>query len=706
MRFFSKATFSRASIAEWMNSVRDRHDEILSVALFVLCWVGLVMVYPREVRFSYEFENGAPWRYEDYYAPFDVDVMFLEEELAERKVEALSDVQPMLRREAGAREAVERALELLPETWADRGMLAEKVRSRMEAVRGEVDRIFDLGVVDRSTVPDHFGREVLVMGDGLAREVSLNALHDLESARAALYAGWPRLGDMAMPGLGLVSDALKENLRYDPDGSDRLAADVVAALEVYAGKLPQGARVVQRGERLSLDTYRELHAIRTATLGGAAESAARAVLWGQLLLVLIGLIATAIALHIFSPETLSDPRRVAVILALYFALALLTKVVLSAGNLAVHLVPMCILPLVIRSYLDRKLAMVLHVIFVLMVSFMVPSAYEFAFLQAFAGILLLYFLHSATRRSEYFNAAIAIFASYSMTHFGLSLVQQGGFEGMEGLDYAWFGGNALLCMLAFPLVYFFERSLGLLTDIRLLEISDTNNPLLRELAENAPGTFQHSVQVANLAEDATRAIGGNALLVRAGALYHDIGKMQHPHFFIENQQGFNPHDEIDPEESTLHIIGHVSQGIERAKNAGLPDEVIDFIRTHHGTSLVRYFYQKALSKAAELAAAGGTPAGEPSPQISPSNFRYPGPLPYSKETAVLMMADSVEAAARALPQVTDERIGELVDRLLKAQLDDGQFASADITFREIQAVARVLKRRLRSIHHQRIAYQK
>ena len=698
--------FSKANISVGLNAIRDRHDEVLTVLLFIGCWVALVMAYPREVRFSYEFELGAPWRYEDFYAPFDVDVQLLEAEFEANQVSALADISPMLRREATAEEKVGQAMALLPDEWRARGMAPERVGERHGEVRLLVEQIFAQGVVDPTTIPQEYGREVLVLDGDLARSVGLNELHTVSSAQAVLRGGWPRLDEMAMPGLPLVSDMLGENLVYDPIRTERLVVDVLAALKTSAGMLPQGARVVQRGERLGPDAFRELHTIRAAYRGGAGTSASRFVLLGQILLVAIGLIATAIALHIFLPEALKDPRRVVVILLLYIGLAVLTKVVLSAGNLAVHAVPMSILPLVARAYFDRKLAMILHVIFVLMVSFMVPGAYEFAFLQAFSGILLLYGLRSATRRSEFFNAAIVIFISYSVTHLGLSLVQEGGLSGMNYEDYGWFGANALLSMLAFPLIYFFEKSFGLLTEISLLEISDTNSPLLRELAEKAPGTFQHSVQVASLAEDATRAIGGNAVLVRAGALYHDIGKMKRPHFFIENQHGFNPHDDLDAVDSAQHIIGHVAYGISRAKAAGLPDEIIDFIRTHHGTSLVRYFHHKALSEAAELAAASGTPAGDPTIEVDENDFRYPGPLPYSKETAVLMMADSVEAAARSLNQYSDPLIGDLVDRLVAAQLKDGQFASADITFREIQTVVRVLKRRLRSIHHQRIAYTK
>jgi putative nucleotidyltransferase with HDIG domain len=326
-----------------------------------------------------------------------------------------------------------------------------------------------------------------------------------------------------------------------------------------------------------------------------------------------------------------------------------------------------------------------------MLSFIVPSSFEFAFLQIFAGILLLYGMKTLAKRSQFFNAAVVIFLSYSATYLGLNIVQEGQFTGIHLSNYAWFGGNALLSMLAFPLIYFFERSFGFLSEISLLEISDSNNDLLRALSEKAPGTFQHTLQVANLAEEGIREIGGNVLLMRAGALYHDIGKMEAPQFFTENQHGINPHDDMGEEESARTIIHHVIKGIELARKHRLPEEVIDFIRSHHGTTRVEYFYRTAVNQRGEE-------------DVDEALFRYPGPMPFSRETAVLMMADSVEAASRSLPDYSEERLNNLIESIVSHQQKMGQFENADITFKEITKVKKVFLKKLLNIYHSRIAY--
>jgi putative nucleotidyltransferase with HDIG domain len=350
------------------------------------------------------------------------------------------------------------------------------------------------------------------------------------------------------------------------------------------------------------------------------------------------------------------------------------------------------IPIVLRAFFDVRLAMFLHITAVFIISFIVPNPFEFVFLQVFAGILLLYGISNLQRRSQFFNSAIVIFISYSVTYFGINVVQEGSLAGVNWYTYAWFGGNAMLSLFAFPLIYMFEKMFGFLSDISLLEIANSNNPLLRELNENAPGTFQHSLQVANLAEEAIRHIGGDALLVRAGALYHDVGKMKRPQYFIENQNtDYNPHDDLPPAESAAIIIDHVIAGIEMAKKHGLPDQIIDFIRTHHGLMKVEYFYRREVQVMGES-------------NVSVEDFTYPGPLPFSKETAVLMMADGVEAASKSLKDVNEAKIDNLVESMIDHQLNSGQFEFADITLRQIRDIKTMFKRKLRSIYHVRVEY--
>jgi putative nucleotidyltransferase with HDIG domain len=295
-------------------------------------------------------------------------------------------------------------------------------------------------------------------------------------------------------------------------------------------------------------------------------------------------------------------------------------------------------------------------------------------------------------RSQIFISAILIFITYSVSYIGIIIIQEGNNDVITWFDFAWFGVSALLTLFSYPLIFVFEKIFGFTSDVSLLELSDTNGKLLRELASRAPGTFQHSLQVANLAEEAIYKIGGNSLLVRTGALYHDIGKMEMPMYFIENQAGgINPHDDLSFDESAAIIISHVIKGIEIAKKNNLPEQIIDFIRTHHGTTMTAYFYRSFLKAFPEEA-------------VDESKFHYPGPIPYSKETAVLMMADSVEAASRSLKKYDVETIDALVDKIINSQISQNQFANADITFKDINVLKKIFKKKLMNIYHVRVEY--
>ena len=314
------------------------------------------------------------------------------------------------------------------------------------------------------------------------------------------------------------------------------------------------------------------------------------------------------------------------------------------------------------------------------------------FLQLIAGIIAIISVLSLEKRAQFFLTSVLIFITYSAIYLGLSLIQEGSFEGIDVVYFALFAGSAILTLFSYPVIYIFEKLFGFITDVSLMELSHTKSKLLRELAMRIPGTFQHSMQVANLAEEAIYEIGGNALLVRTGALFHDIGKIDMPMYFIENQTtDFNPHDELNYEESAKMIISHIIKGVEKAKKHKLPEEVIDFIRTHHGTRKAEYFYAKQKQEF-------------PDDLINEELFTYKGPIPFSKETSVVMIADSVEAASRSLKHHDEEIINNLVENIINKQVDSGQFMNSDITFRDISMIKKILKKKLMNIYHVRIEY--
>jgi hypothetical protein len=376
---------------------------------------------------------------------------------------------------------------------------------------------------------------------------------------------------------------------------------------------------------------------------------------------------------------------------------ILLMVVISSLTMAIdvnylYVVPFCISPIILKAFFDNRVALFTHLISTLIIGFIVPNGFEFVFLQLMAGIVSILTVLKMYKRAQLFISVGKIIAVYFLIYIALSITHDGSFAGIELRMLAQFAISGAFTLFAYPLIFAFEKIFSLVSDVSLLELSDTNSPLLRRLSDEAPGTFQHSLQVANLAEEGVLAIGGNALLTRAGAIYHDIGKLKNPMYFIENQSsGLNLHDELSFDESAEIIISHVLDGIEIAKENNLPDELIDFIRTHHGTTTVQYFYKQFI-------------ANFPEEEVDIKDFTYPGPKPYSKETAVLMMADSAEASARSLKNPTAEHIDVLIEKVINKQIEQNQFVNADITLKEITTIKKLFKKKLVNIHHARVEY--
>jgi putative nucleotidyltransferase with HDIG domain len=356
----------------------------------------------------------------------------------------------------------------------------------------------------------------------------------------------------------------------------------------------------------------------------------------------------------------------------------------------IYAVPLCILPLVLKAFFDARLGLFAHVVTVLLLGFVVANNYEYMFLQIIAGIVTILTVSELYKRANLFISVGQITLIYIISYFAFFVIHEGSVDGLKWENFLLFVLCGLATLFVQPLIYAYEKLFGLVSDVSLLELSDTNSKLLKELSDKAPGTYHHSLNVANLAEASANEIGANAMLVRVGALYHDIGKMSNPTYFTENQStGTNPHDELSPKESAQIIIGHVIKGVELAKKYNLPDRVIDFIRTHHGTSSVRYFYNKQM---------------ELTDEFDPLDFTYNGPQPFSKETAILMMCDSVEAASKSLKDPTSTKINTFVDAIVASQIENAQFLNANITFKEIESIKKVLKHKLANMYHLRIEY--
>jgi len=395
----------------------------------------------------------------------------------------------------------------------------------------------------------------------------------------------------------------------------------------------------------------------------------------------------------FRREILNVSRKILFILLIIFVFVLLTKFVTGKfGNDLIFIVPFAIIPVIIRTFYDSRLALFILLITVMLSGLVVVQAFEFILMSFISGMVAIFTLTNIYKRTRLFFTSASVIISLSGLYLGICLMHNGDLHKFLLLDLIMFCGNGVLVLLSYPLIILFEQRFLLISETTLLELSDTNQPLLRKLAEEAPGSFQHSLQVANLAEEAARAIGAHLLLVRAGALYHDIGKIANPFYYIENlADGVSPHEGLSPKESAKVIINHVTNGVILAKNYKLPVQIIDFIRTHHGTTIAYYFYKKFLDE-------------NPGKTEMEKDFEYPGPKPFSKETAVVMMADAVEASSRSLGKYTEEGISEIVERILYIQEQDGQFSDVPLTFKDISDIKAVFKKRLSNIYHARIAY--
>jgi putative nucleotidyltransferase with HDIG domain len=489
-----------------------------------------------------------------------------------------------------------------------------------------------------------------------------------------------------------LNNYLSINVVYDEVKSINVRKSLINSISLTRGLIQEGQGIISKGEYISNDKYMVLESLRSEYERNLGSAERFVVIVGKFILVLTSMLLIYMFLKSFRKEVLESYVRVLFILLIVILMVLVASTSLKFNLVSVYLLPFAILPIVLKTFYDSRLALFVHVITILLVGFFVPNGFEFVFLNVVAGMVSIISLTDAYRRSKLIVTALSVILAYSVIYIGIGMVQEGSLSQIDYRYFSWFGINGLLILMSYPLIYMFEKVFGFISDATLMELSDTNQPLLRKLAELAPGTFQHSLQVANLAEDAVFHVGGNPLLVRAGALYHDIGKMEEPMYFIENQTNtINPHDHLEFEQSASIIINHVVKGVELAHRNKLPEAIVDFIRTHHGTTMVQYFYKSFLSKYPEV-------------DVDMKKFSYPGPKPMSKETAIVMMADSVEAASRSLKAITAETIDKLVDTVITFQMTDEQYNDAQITYKDLTTIRDVFKKRLQNIYHVRISY--
>ena len=667
--------------------IRDRHALLYKGFIFVASLSVIVYCCPRESKFRYDLSDikDRPWSYDNLVAPFDYAIQKSTEELQDEKKDIQSNSIPYFRFDTTMSNQNEQILStqfvsIAPEFRREILIAVDKVYALgIRAVSNEVGKSSQdlVNVVFKNVVEEHHLSD---FQDPLAADSLV--LTNLELEAKAAWINRPY-------------EPLSANIIFDSSLTNKSIRQAIDNISSSRGAITKGQIIVSRGEMVNEEIYQKIFSLneeyRLQRLGGRDWLITLA----QILLVGFCLFILFQFLRLFRREILAHDSRLLFILLIVVLTVCMSYIPASIENISLLALPFCILPVIIRAFFDTRLALFTHLLVIIMISINMPGdRFAFLVIQVLTGITTIFSIANLRNRSQLFVSVIAILFAYFLLHVLLILIISGDFISIRGTDFVYYAISALLVLLAFPLIFLFEKIFGFVSDVTLMELADTNNPLLRELAEKAPGTFQHSMQVANLAEEAIRKIGGNSLLTRAGALYHDIGKAEMPIYFIENQAGgINPHDEMSFEESASIIISHVLSGIQKAKAAKLPDQVIDFIRTHHGTTNTTYFL--ALYK-----------KNNPDIIVDEELFRYPGPIPYSKETAVLMMADAVEAASRALRQYDADSIDSLVENIIDIQADQHQFDNADITLKDISGIKKLFKKKLRSIYHVRVEYPK
>lgn len=489
----------------------------------------------------------------------------------------------------------------------------------------------------------------------------------------------------------LFFEILRPNVFLEEDLTQREIEGELAGISFTRGTVDEGKLIIAKGEVVEADNLKILESLKSEYESELwSENNAYFILTGYAILVALVLIMLLLFIKKYRPAIYENNVKVTFIFFNILLMVFVTTLVVKYDETFVFVVPLCILPLILKTFFDARLGLFVHVLTVLILGFVVPNSFEYIFLQTMAGIVTILTVSELYKRANLFISVGQITLIYILGFFAFHVIHEGALDNIHWYTLGYFILNGMMTLFAQPLIYIYEKIFGMVSDVSLLELSDTNSRLLKELANKAPGTFHHSLQVANLAEAAANEIGANAMLVRVGALYHDIGKMNNPTYFTENQvTNVNPHNDLAPKESARIIINHVLEGIEMARRNKLPDRVIDFIRTHHGTTLVRYFYHKQK---------------EMEDFVDASDYQYPGPIPFSKETAILMMADSVEAASKSLKNPTYQLIDEFVDKIIGGQMGANQFVNANITFKEIETVKKVLKMKLTNIYHLRVEY--
>ena len=660
--------------------------------IFIVTVSVITYFMPKEGKFNYEFDINTPWKYGLLQASFDFPIYKSEEQVQKEQDSLLVYYQPYFMMDKNVEKSMQTKLR------DDYNQTLKYLLPSIDYYRHiskTLKRIYDRGLLstgDAQLLADDSISHVQIVDKNMATNQAADQLFTVKGAYEYLLNEDTLHYNKRILQSCNLDNYLTPNISYDLEKSESALQDLLSSVSWVSGMVINGQKIIDRGEIINEQTYDILRSLQQVW-EKRSESAQeiRLTFMGQALLVSIIVLCFMIYLEMFRKEYFERKRSVLLLFALIVCFPVVLSIMVEQNLSNVYVIPLAMIPIIIGIFLDSRTAFMAHVTIILLCSITLRYPHEFILLQMLTGMAAIYSLRELSQRSQLFRTTFIVFACYTLLYFAFELIHEDDLTKLNTRMYIYFGINGILLLFTYPLLFALEKIFGFTSNVTLVELSNINHPLLRKMSEIAPGTFQHSLQMSNLAAEAANRIGAKSQLVRTGALYHDIGKLENPAFFTENQSGVNPHKSLGYEQSAQVIINHVVDGLKLADKYNLPKVIKDFIDTHHGRGVTKYFYISYQNE-------------HPDEEVNIEKFRYPGINPFTKEQAILMMADSVEAASRSLAEYTEESIGALVDKIIDSQVADGFFKECPITFKDISSVKALFKEKLKTIYHTRITY--
>ena len=674
------------------NNTEENYWRNLATKTVLVCITVAIIVWflPRNEGRMYRYDVGKPWMYGSVIAKFDFPIYKTDEAIKHEQDSLLKHFQPyyslnpLIEKKQVERflHDYEQGINGLPKEYV--GIVARQMQE-----------IYQMGIINTNEYNNIFKDStsmIRFVNGKNAKSLKVSSFYSTIAAYEHIFANEKLAAQRAILSRCNLNNYIEANIVYDKEKSDAEKNDLLSSIPLASGMVMSGQKIIDRGEIVNDYTCRVLNSFdKEMKRRSSTQDEIMTTFIGQILFVLILVMMFTSYLTLFRKDYFEKPRSLTMLYTMITLFPILVSMMMKHNFFSVYIIPFAMAAIFVRVFMDSRTAFITHVTMILICAAAVKYQYEFIIVQLASGLVAIYSLRELSKRSQIFITAILVTISSCIVYLALQLMQDNQVFNIDPSMYTYFIINGIFLLLSYPMMYLIEKMFGFISNVTLFELSNTNKGLLRNLSEIAPGTFQHSITVGNLAAEIANRIHANSLLVRTGALYHDIGKMTNPVFFTENQAGVNPHDQLSDLESAQIIISHVTEGLKLAEKFNLPGIIKDFISTHHGTGLTKYFYINYCNE-------------HPDEQVDKEMFQYPGPNPFTREQAILMMADTVEAASRSLNEYTEESISTLTNKLIDNQVADGFFRECPITFRDIALAKSVLIERLKSIYHTRISY--